>query len=110
VTCFCLALERTGHEVQALEIEEFFPKQKLRMLQNAVGDITDLSYFKKISDQDVAQGNLELPYEGYMELLLSTCSTQDKKISLPEKQKRAVYTTTISDNGEHIPSDDTLDG
>jgi hypothetical protein len=31
-------------------------------------------------------------------LLLSACSTYDKKITLPGKQKRAVYTATTSED------------
>jgi hypothetical protein len=80
------------------------------LLQNAVGDVTELSYVKQISDEGVARGNLPLAYEGYMELLLSACYTYDKKITLPGKPLRAVYTTTISNNGKHISTDDTLDG
>jgi hypothetical protein len=79
-------------------------------LQNAVSDVTELSYDKQISDQDVTRSNIPLAYEGYMELLLSACSTYDKKFTLPGKQKRAVYTTTVSDNVKLIPSDKTMDG
>ena len=46
---------------------------------------------KQIGDNDVARGNRPLVYETYMELLLSACSTYDKRIALPGKQKRAVY-------------------
>ena len=81
---------------ERLELEPFPPKQKLRMLQNAVGDATELAYVKQIGDQDIARGNPPLRYESYMELLLSACSTFDKKITLPGKQKRAVYTSTVS--------------
>jgi hypothetical protein len=35
-----------------------------------------------------------------MELLLSACSTCDKKIVLPGKQKRAVYASAIIDSGK----------
>jgi hypothetical protein len=38
-----------------------------------------------------------------MELLLSACSTYDKKIVLPGKQKRAVYSSAISDDGNDYP-------
>jgi hypothetical protein len=51
-----------------------------------------------------------LEYEGSMKLLFAACSTYDKKISLRGKQKRAVYTTTFSDNDKHIPSNNSLDG
>jgi hypothetical protein len=86
-----------------LELEDFPPKHMLRMLQNAVGDVTELAFVKHISDQDVARGNQPLAYEGYMELLLSACSTYDKKIVLPGKQKRAVYALAISDGGDDYP-------
>ena len=82
---------------ERLELEPFPPKQKLRMLQNAVGDVTELAYVKQIGDQDIARGNPPLTYESYMELLLSACSTYDKKITLPGKQKRAVYSSTLDD-------------
>jgi hypothetical protein len=68
------------------------------MLQNSVGDVTELAYVKHIRGQDIARGNPPLTYENYMELLLSACSPYDKKITLPGKQKRAVYTATISED------------
>jgi hypothetical protein len=49
---------------ERLELEDFPPKQKLRMLQNAVGDVTELAYVKHIGDQNIAQGNPTLTYEG----------------------------------------------
>jgi hypothetical protein len=39
---------------ERLELEDFPPKQKLRMLQNAVGDVTELAYVNQIGDQDIA--------------------------------------------------------
>jgi hypothetical protein len=80
-----------------LELEAFPPKQKLRMLQNAVGNVTDLAFVKQVGDQYIARGNPPLTCENYMELLLCACSTYDKKITLPGKQKRAVYTATTSE-------------
>jgi hypothetical protein len=38
-----------------------------------------------------------------MELLLSACSTYNKKIVLPGKQKRVVYASAISDGGDDYP-------
>jgi hypothetical protein len=70
-----------------LKLEEFPLKQKLCLLQNAIGNVTELSYFKQIGDQDIARGNPLLAYDGYMELLLSACSTYNKKFTLPGKQK-----------------------
>jgi hypothetical protein len=82
-----------------LELEEFPTKQKLRMLQNAVGEVSELAYVKQIGDQVIGRGNPPLVYETYMELLLSACSTFDKKTVLPGKQKRAVYASELdSDN------------
>jgi hypothetical protein len=49
---------------EKLELEAFPPKQKLRMLQNAVGDATELAYVKQIGDQDIARGNQPLAYDG----------------------------------------------
>jgi hypothetical protein len=66
---------------EKLELEDFPPNQKLRMLQNAVSDATELAYVKQIGDQDIARGNTPLAYDGYMELLLSACSTYDKNIT-----------------------------
>jgi hypothetical protein len=42
---------------ERLELEDFPPKQKLRMLQNDVGDVTELAYVKQVGDQDIARGN-----------------------------------------------------
>jgi hypothetical protein len=39
---------------ERLELEDFPPKQKLCMLQNAVGDVTELAYVKQIGYQDIA--------------------------------------------------------
>jgi hypothetical protein len=38
-----------------LELEEFPLKQKLHMLQNAVGDVSESAYVKQIGDQYIAQ-------------------------------------------------------
>jgi hypothetical protein len=58
----------------------------IRMLQIAVGEVSEMPYVKRIGDQDLARVNPPLVYETYMELLLSEFSTYDKKIVL----KRAV--------------------
>jgi hypothetical protein len=88
---FVLHWKEQVMQYEKLELEPFHSKQKLRMLQNAVGDVSELAYVKQIGDQDIARGNPPLLYESYMELLLSACSTYDKKTMLPGKQKRAVY-------------------
>jgi hypothetical protein len=79
---------------EILELEEFPLKRKLCMLQNDVGEVSELAYFKQISDQDIARGNPPLVYGSYIELLLSACSTFDKTV-LPRKQKRAVYASVF---------------
>jgi hypothetical protein len=91
---------------EKLELEAFPPKQKLRLLQNAVGDVAELLYIKQIGDQDVACGYQPLTYESYMELLLSARLTYDK-INLPCKQKRAVYQTEIDnyDDTDYLHDD-----
>jgi hypothetical protein len=83
---------------EGLELEDFPPKQKLRIIRNAVGDVTELAYVKQIGDQDIAPGNPPLTYENYIELLLSACSTYDKMSTLPGKQKRTVYMATTSED------------
>jgi hypothetical protein len=95
---------------EKLELEAFPSKQKLRMLQNAVGDVTELAYVKQIGDQDIARGNPPLSYESYMELLLSACSTYDKKVTLPGKHKRAVYAADTSIDDVDYRIDDVTDG
>jgi hypothetical protein len=68
------------------------------MLQNAVGEVSELEYAKQFGEQDT-RGNPPLVYEIYMELLLPACSTFDKKTVLPRKQKLAVYALEFdSDN------------
>jgi hypothetical protein len=76
---------------ERLELKEFPSKQKRRLLQNAVGEVSQLAYVKQIGDNDIARGKTPLVYETYMEMFLSACSTYDKKITLPSKQKRAMY-------------------
>jgi hypothetical protein len=95
---------------EKFELERFPPKQKLRMLQNAVGDVMEFAYIKQIGDQDIARGHPPLSYDSYMDLLLSACSTYDKKITLPGKQKRAVYASETSSDNLTYPFDDTTDG
>jgi hypothetical protein len=95
---FVLHWKEKVMKYESLELEDFPHKQKLCMLQNAVDDVTELAYVKQIGDQDIARGNPPLRYENYMELLLSACSTYDKKITLPGKQKRTVHTATTSED------------
>jgi hypothetical protein len=86
-----------------LILKRFLQNIQLRLLQNTVGDVMVLSYVKKIGDQDIARGNPPLAYEG-------SCSTYNKRITLPGKQKRAVYSTAIAVDDRHISVADTLDG
>jgi hypothetical protein len=67
------------------------------MLQNTVGDVTDLANVKQLGDQIIARGGPSLDFEGYIELLLSACSTYDKNHATPNKSgPRNVYTTDIT--------------
>jgi hypothetical protein len=54
---FVLHWKEQVMKYEKLELEEFPPKQKLRMLQNSVGDVSALGYVKRIGDLDVARGN-----------------------------------------------------
>jgi hypothetical protein len=36
-----------------IELESFSPKQKLQLLQNSVGDVSELVYVKQIGEQDI---------------------------------------------------------
>jgi Reverse transcriptase (RNA-dependent DNA polymerase) len=93
--------EQVAH-YEKLELEAIPPKQKLRMLQNSVGDVPDLANVKQLSDQIVARGENQLGVEGYLELLLSACSTYDKKhASTRPPGQRNVYNvnTEMDDDG-----------
>jgi hypothetical protein len=70
---------------EKLELEPFGDKQKLRMLQNAVGDVAALSYVKQLGDQDIARGLPPLTSGSYLELLLSGCSTLRQEYWYPWK-------------------------
>jgi hypothetical protein len=39
---------------EKLKLKEFPPKEKLRMSQNAVGEVSELAYVKQIGYQDIA--------------------------------------------------------
>jgi hypothetical protein len=62
---------------ETLELGNFPPKQKLWMIQNAVGDITELAHIKQLDDLGVANGNKALTYKSYVALLLEACSSFD---------------------------------
>jgi hypothetical protein len=46
-------------------------------------------------------------YQSYLELLLSACSTYDRKIGVPSKQERAVYATMLDEVNIEESIDDT---
>jgi hypothetical protein len=66
------------------------------MIQNAIGDVTELAHVKQLADLGVANGKTPLTYDSYLALLFEACATFDMRRELPGKQKRAVYTTAIS--------------
>ena len=93
--------EQVSH-YEKLENEQVPPKQKLRMLQNTVGDVPDLANVKQLNDQVVARGGNNLGFEEYLELLLSACSTYDKThATIRPPGQRKVYSTNVElDNEE----------
>ena len=107
---FVLHWKEQVMKYEKLELEPFGDKQKLRMLQNAVGDVSELSYVKQLGDQDIARGLPPLTYPNYLELLLSACSTYDKKIGTPGKQKRAVYAALVDETDNDPLLNDTNHG
>jgi hypothetical protein len=62
---FVLHWKEQVMKYEKLELEDFPSKQNLRMLQNAVGNVTELAYVKQIGDQDIARGIPHLSYESY---------------------------------------------
>ena len=104
---FVLHWKEQVMQYEKLEVENVPPKQKLRMLQNTIGDVSELANVKQQSDQVVARGEPPLPYEGYLELLLSACSTYDKMHATPRTAQRNVYAANfepddnLSDTNNH---------
>jgi hypothetical protein len=93
---FVLHWKEQVTQYEKLELEDIPPKQKLRMLQNTVTDIADLANVKQLSDQMVARGDPPLTFEGYIELLLSACSTYDKSNTTTRQSgQRNVYAATM---------------
>ena len=79
------------------------------MLQNTVGDVADLANVKQLSDQVVARGGSSLDFEGYIELLLSACSTYDKlHTNVRQSGQRNVYASNIDFN-PHEPVDHCME-
>jgi hypothetical protein len=73
------------------------------MIQNSVGEVTELAHVKQLADLGIENGNKALTYDAYADLLLEACSTFDKWRALPGRQKRAVYSSVINDNDLDYP-------
>jgi hypothetical protein len=54
---FVLQWKEQVRKYETPDLEGFPPKQKLRMIQNAVGDGTELAHIKQVADLGVANGN-----------------------------------------------------
>jgi hypothetical protein len=80
------------------------------LLKHAVSDVPELAYVKQVSDQGMAGGNTPLEFEGYTQLLLSACSTYDKKRPLEDNSVRDVYPVVIFGDDGHYPFNGSLDG
>ena len=97
-------------QYEKLELENVPPKQKLHMHQNTVGDVSDLANVKQLSDQVVARGGSLLEFEGYMELLLSACSTYDKlHNNARQSGQRNVYASNVDYNQDASYKDHTME-
>jgi hypothetical protein len=83
-----------------LELENIPSKQKLRMLQNTVGDVADLSNVKQLSDQFVARGGTHLGFDEYLKLLLSACYTYDKTHATPRSGQWNAYAATFTQDDD----------
>jgi hypothetical protein len=90
-------------------LEEISPNQKLQLLKHAVSDIPELAYVEQVLDQGMVGGNTPLEFEGYTKLLLSACSTYDKKRPLEDNPARDVYPVVIFGDDGHYPFNGTLD-
>jgi hypothetical protein len=107
---FVLHWKQQVMKYEALEIEEISPMQKLQLLMHAVTDVPELAYVKQVSDQGMARGNTPLEFEGYTKLLLSACSTYDKKRFLEENPVCVLYPVVIFGDDGLYPFNGTLDG
>ena len=93
---FVLNWQEQLAKYEEFDLEIASPKQKLRMLQNAVGDVEALARVKLMNDHDVARGHPPLTYERYVQVLLSTCSTYDSQHSSGDRRKRVVYQSELA--------------
>ncbi len=92
--------EQIAH-YEKLELEDVPPKQKLRMLQNTVGDVPDLANVNELSDQVVVRGGSPLDFEGYLELLLSACSIYDIiHATARQSGQRNVYAASVEHDAD----------
>jgi hypothetical protein len=87
---FVLHWQEQLAKYEELDLEVTPPKQKLRMLQNAEGDVEALAQVKLMNDHDIARGHPPLTYERYVQVLLSACSTYDSQRSSSDRKKRVV--------------------
>jgi hypothetical protein len=76
-SAFVLHWNKQVEPYETLEVEDFPPKQKLRMIQNAIGDMTELAHVRQLADLGVANGNTPLTYDSYLALLLESCAPSD---------------------------------
>jgi hypothetical protein len=84
---FVLHWQEQLDKYEELDLEGTPPKQKLLMLQNAVGDVEALAQVKLMNDHDIARGNPPLTYKRYVQVLLSACSTYDSPRSTSDRNK-----------------------
>jgi hypothetical protein len=63
---FVLHWKEQVRKCETLELEDLPPKQKLQMIQNAVGDVAELAHIKQLADLGVANGNKALTYDSYV--------------------------------------------
>jgi hypothetical protein len=87
---FVLHWQEQLSKYEELDLEVTPPKQKLQMLQNAVGDVEAVEQVKLMNIHDIAHGHPPLTYERYVQVLLSTCSTYDSQRSSSDWRKHVV--------------------
>jgi hypothetical protein len=62
-SAFVLHWKEHVKRYETLEVEDFPPKQKLCMIQNAIGDVTELAHVKQLADLGGANGNTPFTYD-----------------------------------------------
>jgi hypothetical protein len=93
-------------DYKKLELEHVPPKQKLRILNNTVSGVADLSNVKQLSDQVVTRGLTHLGFKEYLELLLSACSTYDKTHATPRFGQRNVHAANLTQGDDFYNAHD----